>query len=267
MQKLRFMITAAAVLLLAVSAATAQDDTTDIFDFDDLPVDDVRPPYLGVGGGYLGMLTFMNFDELNKLNREFGIDDFDGQLLLNGGGGVTAVGVIANVRLGVFGLGGSVEKSADVEIGGETYKRTMTFGVGVTAAQFDYAIPLFEGLTAFPGTMLGAGRYSLELTQTKAQEPSFTDLMSPPSFTDPAVDNFNRSTRLHRTHLFYYPAVNLEYVPIQFLMIRAGVGYAGHAAIGGEWADQAGTEITDVPDIKADGLTLQFGVFVGLFQR
>lgn len=253
-------------LVMTATVVHAQADTTDTFDFDDIPVDDVRPPYLGVGGGYLGMLTFMNFDELNKLGTEFGLDDFSGQVFMNGGGGLTAIGVIANVRLGVFGAGGSLDRTVNVTLGGKTYTRTLRFGLGMTAAQFDYAIPIFDGVTIFPGVMLGVGSSTLELTQTSAESPTFDDLVSASAFSDSGSVNFNRSTKLSRSQFYLNPALNFEYVPIQFLMIRAGVGYG--ALVGsGDWSDQAGATVSNAPDIKANGLAVQFGLFIGLFQR
>jgi len=255
-------------LVVTVTAAHAQVDTTDTFDFDDIPVDDVRPPYLGVGGGYLGMLTFMNFDDLNTIGRSFGLDDFSGQVFMNGGGGLTAIGLVPNLRVGVFGAGGSLDRTVNVSLGGTAYTRTLRFGLGITAAQFDYAIPIFDGFTVFPGVMLGGGTATLELTQTRAENPTFQDLVDNATYSDSGVVNFNRSTNLSRSRFYVNPAVNFEYVPIQFLMIRAGVGYGMLTNwFGGEWKDPAGATVSDVPDINANGLAVQFGLFIGLFQR
>ena len=62
------------------------------------------------------------------------------------------------------------------------------------------------------------------------------------------------------------PAVNLEYALTQFILVRAGGGYA-IPLIKGSWDDTEGTEIRDVPDISPKGPMLQLGLFVGLFQQ
>src|SRR5437879_6087952 len=88
------------VLILAGVAAHAQDQG-DKYDFSNIPADEQSTPYIGVGGGYLGMLTFMNYDALNKVSGSLGLGEFSGPLLYNGGGGFTAIYILKQLRLGV----------------------------------------------------------------------------------------------------------------------------------------------------------------------
>lgn len=258
------------ILLLATAATLFAQDTTDLMNFDDIPVDDEgRPPYVGLGGGYLGMMQFMNFDELNALSGTLRTGAFDGQMLLHGGGGIAAVVLIPDLRLGAFGLGGSVEQTntEPIVINGENYNRTLRFDVGITAAQIDYAIPLTKSLTIFPGAMVGASSYTLELTQNRATDNLlFAEVLSDTNFSgSTAPGAFNRSGRISAGGIYYQPMVNIEYAPISILMLRIGVGYSGFAM--GDWTNEAGVAVSGVPEIKADGLTAQLGIFVGLFQQ
>jgi hypothetical protein len=249
--------TAVMLSLIITSAAIAQGGER--FSFDDIPVDDSRQYYVAVGGGYLGMLAFMKFDELNKVSSSLGLPNYSGQLVLNGGGGVISLLIIPNVRLGVFGLGGSRVVSADVNTPDGKLHRSLRFASSMTGAQIDYAIRLLRSVTVLPGVMIGAGGYSLELTQSAADSVDFYALYG----SDPGA---NRNSRISSSHFFYYPAVNIEWAITQFVMVRAGVGYYGSAA-SSVWTDDNDRTVTRVPDLNANGLRLQFGAFIGLFQN
>lgn len=254
-----FSICASLVLAFALSIP-AHAQSGDEFDFDDIPVDDARQYYVAVGGGYIGMLAFPNFDELNKVSRSLDLPDFKGQLYMNGGGGLISLLVVPNMRLGVYGAAGSRRTQADVVLPQGTYKRSLRFQSVVTAGQLDYAIRLFRSFTVLPGIMAGAGGYNLELTQSNVTGENFPDIFQ----TGNAAIG-NRYANISRNHFFYYPALNLEFAATQFVMFRAGIGYSG-TLWAGDWTDGEGVQVKNVPDIKADGMTLQFGVFVGLFQ-
>src|SRR4051794_27080437 len=91
LQTMLFHSAAALVLSLLVTSAALAQGGGEKFSFDDIPVDDARQYYVAVGGGYLGMLSFMNFDELNKVSGSLGLPGYSGQLYLNGGGGVISL--------------------------------------------------------------------------------------------------------------------------------------------------------------------------------
>lgn len=251
-----------ALTLVLAASGSLHAQTEDEYEFDDIPVDDARQYYVAVGGGYLGMLVFPNFDELNKLSARVGVPDFEGQLLMNGGGGLISPQVIPNLRVGVFGAGGSRTSQASVTLNGVEYNRSLRFGSVVTGGQVDYAIRLFRSFTILPGVMLGGGTYTLEMSQSRAEGEEFNNVFPD---ADESLNGNNRYARITRSHLFYYPAVNLEYAFTQFIMMRAGAGYSG-TAFDGLWVDDGGTQINNVPAISASGLTLQFGLFIGLFQ-
>jgi hypothetical protein len=258
----RFLITSLMAIAMGIILSnTLSAQNTEEFDFDDIPVDDAGQYYVAIGGGYMGMVPFMKFDELNALSGSLGLGTFDGPLLLNGGGGLASILVVPNVRLGVFGVGGSRLVEATVATNNVNYKRSLRYGTSVTAAQIDYAIRLVGSLTVLPGVMVGAGTRSLEFTQTRIDSAGFGGIFTP----TPGPDA-NHYARITNSYFFYYPAVNLEYAFTKFMMFRAGVGYAG-SAWAGKWVDGAGAEIKGVPAIKSDGMTVQFGLFVGLFQN
>lgn len=259
----------ALMLLGPIGASLRAQDTGggDEYDFSDIPVEEEELPYIGVGGGYALLVSFPQWDNLNKQAAALGIqstsggtDAFSGPLFMHGGGGWTAIGIIKNVRLGVFGGGGS--KSATLDTAG--FSRTMRFNAGYTAAQIDYAIPIARALTVVPGVMLGSVTNTLTVVQTAGGTVPFDSLFGPAYF-DSSPINRDRLSRISSSSFLVYPVLNIEYAITQFIMLRVGGGYTFN--LSGTWRDEQDVEVTGVPKISSAGPTIQAGLFLGLFQQ
>ena len=252
--------------------ALAQGDDDD-YDFSEIPVEEEERPYIGVGGGYQLMVTLFDRTALDSVSESLGMGGFDGPLYIHGGGGFTAVGIVENMRLGVYGGGGSKVVTAQLGTGDTSYDRSLRFTSGYTAVHLDYAIPVFGRLTVAPGFMIGGGRTTLEYAQT-AKSATFGTIFDPVALGGGSSSTLNRQATAAHTFLFLYPALNIEYALTQFILLRVGGGYAFDAgrAFGGNdtqtWDDGHGAEIKNVPNgLTASGPTLNVGLFLGLFQQ
>jgi hypothetical protein len=253
-------------LLGATLSLHAQEG--DEYDFNDIPVDDQALPYIGVGGGYLGMVGFLNYDSLNAIGEGFGMgaDGFNGPMWMHGGGGFTAIYVLPNVRLGIYGSGGKKEVSKTVLLNNVNYKRTLRFSMAMTALQFDYAFPLVGKLTLFPGFLAGLSSYEVNAMQYVQDTIGFSPIFGSTGFnTTDSSFHFNRETRVTSSTIFLYPAVNLEYALTQFFLLRLGGGWGWNIQYG-EWETPNEVVAKNVPNLLANGPIIQFGVFIGLFQ-
>lgn len=257
--------------LLTGTALFAQEDDDDDFDdynFDDIPTDDYRDlDYVGFGGGYLGMYSLVNFDAMNEIATDLGMEQFGSGMLMNGGGGFLGGVGIRNMRYGIYGLGGSKEVSQVDTIGGASYNKTLRFSSGLVAAQLDYAIFLPpDGLMVFPGVMIGRGTNRIEYNQVTDGGTGFDTLFSPGRFGGGGNEGgLNYYSSISRSSLYVQPTLNIEYSLNQFILLRAGGGYGWN--FGGEWSDPSGAAISNVPDVSSDGFNIHFGLFVGLFQK
>ena len=241
----------------------------DDFNFDSILVEQAELRYIGFGGGYLGMVSFVNYDQLNTLAVNFGMEQnaFSGPMLLGGGGGFVG-GVIPNTRLGVYAVGGTKEVSSEVAGTNGQYERTMRYSAGVIAAQLEYAFFLpADGLMFFPGVMVGRSSSEIELNQTRTAGVPFTNIFDPERFNAPAAaaDSLIQYAHIARNSLHLQPTVTVDFAFNSYVLLRGGAGYGLN--FGGTWTDPSGTEISDVPDVSADGLNVHFGLFVGLFQK
>jgi hypothetical protein len=241
------------VSLLAPSASLrAQDDKLKDFTFEELPADDTRPPYFVVGGGYIFMPMFQDFGSLNQTVNAFTGGSFTGPVLLSGGQGFVTPGFL-NLRLGFSVAGGGVTNESTMN--GLT--KRASYNILMSGVTVDYAISPFKGFAILPGITLGGGEVSFAASQTSGSRTFGTTFPLPPSQT-----NYNSTIRAG--HIFVQPAVNIEYAPAVFLNFRVNVGYS--LSFMQEWRVDNAASIGGVPtSLNASGLTLQAGVFVGLF--
>ena len=248
---MKYLVCFLCALTLAFGSAKAQDDKLDKLSFEETPLWDEKQPYFAVGGGFLGTFLFTNFDELNKSATAFGVGEFKSPVFLNGAQGFTAIGVVPNVRVGVLSIGG---KATSQKTDTTLLTRTMEYSTSLTGFTLDYAIQPFKHFAIIPGVMFGLGTVAVERSQTTASR----------SYTDPLPTANNFFHRMDAGITVLQPNLNIEYAVTQFSMIRINAGYM--MSFVGDWKADRQTTITGVPDnINSSGLTLQFGVFVGLF--
>lgn len=248
---MKYLVCFILALTVTLGNIQAQDDKLDKLSFEESPLLDEKQPYFAVGGGFLGTFLFTNFDELNVSATAFGVGEFKSPVFLTGAQGFTAIGVIPNIRIGVLSVGGKATSQATDTA---NLLKTMEYSTSLTGLTLDYAIQPFKHFAVIPGVMLGFGSVAVERSQTTASR----------SFTDPIPSTNNYFHRLDASTIALQPNLNIEYAITQFSMIRVNAGYM--MSFMGDWKADRQTVVTGVPDkINASGLTLQFGVFVGLF--
>ncbi|MFN3306648.1 MAG: hypothetical protein ACK42Z_05620, partial [Candidatus Kapaibacteriota bacterium] len=129
----------------------SQDDQSNI-QFEESNVQIEKPPYFGLGGGYVGNFLFLNLDEVNVISKSQGLENIKSPLYLSGAQGFTAIGLIPNLRVGFAGYSGfnKVEKQ-------ETFSTTIGLKCEVTYAAFgiDYGFVPFKSLAILPGLNFG----------------------------------------------------------------------------------------------------------------
>lgn len=210
-------------------------------------------PYFGLGGGFIGTFSFINFDEINKLNKEKGLENFGSPFFVSGAEGFTAIPFIENLRIGFFGISGTTHKDIN--------KDTFTIGsraiIQFSGFRVDYGLIPTKSLAILVGGNIGWSNLTLELYKTK----KVLDWSNIPNFDKDLDNNF---LRINRTSWFIEPGLNVEFAATTFLMIRFGASYS--FSFNANWK---GNEIADVENVPAklntDGLQLKIGLFVGLF--
>ena len=252
--KFKFFLSFLVLLFLLNNwTSIAQDDQLDDLSFESNTLNEESKPYFGVAGGYTGTFLFVNFDELNKHIKDMGFsDEFKAPIYLNGGEGFIVTFFVPNLRVAILGKGGSalIEKSG-------AGNPSIEYSVGFTGIALDYALVPIKSLSlAFiPGVAVGRGRLTIEAFQGEKYDWKKFSLTN---------DSLNVLNRIETGFWFFEPKLNIEWAITDFFMLRLGAGYSLWA--GQEWYYNRNAKLENVPPgINANGLTLQVGAFVGLF--
>jgi hypothetical protein len=230
----------------------AQDDKLNQFSFEDVPTEDVRPPYFAVSGGPTATWLFTNLSDVNSFVNGIAGASYSSPLLMFGGEGFFAIGFIPNVRAGIMGAASSNIVQNDAKT------KRVDYTLSLTGIILDYAITPLKGFSIIPGVAGGLGGANFEISQSSGNQ-TF------PQIT-PTATSANYMRRLRSSLTFVQPRLNIEYAFTSFSMIRVNAGY--NLSFMGDWQVDNISTVTGVPaGINATGLTVQVGLFVGLFNN
>jgi len=254
------LLTLTIFLILLAIPVFSQDDQIDDLNFEPTELDESSVPYFAIAGGYTGTFFFPKFDDLNAHFKILNIGEFEAPMYLNGVQGFTAIGIIPNVRIGFFGMTGSKTQKANIDINGTNVERGLDYYVSLTGINLDYGFVPFKSLAILPGINVGWGGLTLEAYQGVKDYDwgSFNT----------QVDSLNFMNRAKSTFSFIQPNLSIEWTLTSYFMIRGNVGYNYSFALTGDWEWEMNkySNLKNVPNgINANGLTAQFGIFLGLF--
>jgi hypothetical protein len=232
----------------------SQDEKIDNLQFEETPIVEERPNYFAIGAGYVGTFIFSDYTEVNNLlkTNNLNLPEFKNPIYMSGAHGVTGIGIIPNIRVGFFGLSGT----ANVNSNNDTMLQGSSFSVSLGGFSINYGIVLFKSFAILPGVNLGWSTATLEVYKT------------PKTFDWTKIDNKDEVNAYNKvaqgSFWFAQPHIDMEYALTPFLMVRANVGYS--ISFLPSWKYNKEATLDNVPTgINTSGMTLQFGVLVGLF--
>lgn len=244
------------IFLFVATPVWAQDEDLDKFSFEETPLSNQASQYFVIGGGFIATWHFTNFDEIHKNARlnDFASADIKAPVFLSGGAGFVAIPYLPNFRVGVFAAAGGKQVSATA---GDT-SRILHYSLGYTGGSIDYAIQVSKKLTVLPGINIGGGTITIETGQTVGERDYTKELGVPAN-----PNNFYN--KMTGGFAFVQPNLNIEYSVTSLSLLRINAGYM--LGFMGSWqADRSEKAMVNVPkEINSNGLTLQVGLFLGLF--
>jgi hypothetical protein len=181
---------------LSFCTVSAQDDKLNQFSFEDVPTEDVRPPYFAVSGGFTTTWLFANLTDINALTNGIVGGSYSSPLLMFGGEGFAAIGFIPNVRIGIMGA------TSFNLLQNETKTRRTEFTLSLTGLGIDYAITPIKGFSIIPGVTGGTGLANYEITQSSASQ-TFLQIQPTPSAT-------SYMRRLRSNFTYVQPRLNMH---------------------------------------------------------
>jgi hypothetical protein len=264
------LLLAVAAVLVVQSIAVAQPnisrDTTHWNDEDIYNPNATAsvPPYSWIGAGFVSGALMTNLDDFNKnVSQPFLKQDLSATIPLFGAHLFFPFPWVKNLRVGgVFAMGRSqVCCVPDTASSGQPLMRTLRVSSGYGGITLDYNIPVrINRCHVLAGIELGVG--SLNIWAKQAANRTSFDINN---------EFDNASSVITHTYsasmIVFKPQVTFEWAALNFLMLRASVGYQG-TAIGTWYADEdVSLGNTDkLSTTKGGGLVANAGIYLGIFQ-
>ncbi|MBS1902741.1 MAG: hypothetical protein JSS75_03470 [Bacteroidetes bacterium] len=222
------------------------------------------PPYAWLGAGFVSGALMTNLDDFNKnVSQPFLKQDLSATIPLFGAHLFFPFPWVKNLRVGgVFAMGRSqVCCVPDTASSGQPLMRTLRVSTGYGGITLDYNLPVrISRCHVLAGIELGVG--SLNVWAKQAANRTSFDINN---------EFDNASSVITHTYsasmIVFKPQVTFEWAPLNFLMLRASLGYQG-TSIGTWYADEdVSLGNTDkLSTTKGGGLVANAGIYLGIFQ-
>lgn len=242
------------LIMLMPIIVSAQDDEIDELPFENEPLREESLSYFVLAGGVTYDWLMINEDNLplfpNGIHNDLKLT---GPLRLSGGQGVTGIPWIKNLRVGVFGYGGSLESEIgkttvnDVEWNEQAKLKVSMFGFSVHYAYVPSShFAILGGVNAGWGDVIYE-TYTLPISH-RIEYLGYSSSMN----------------RFQKSYFFAMPNIQLEYALANFIILRADASYNLTFAQDENWTYNTLGESSVNPDFNLNGLKVGFGIMVGL---
>ncbi|MFN3196104.1 MAG: hypothetical protein ACE364_09160 [Chlorobiota bacterium] len=247
-------------VLMAPLFMVAQDDEIDELPFDNEPLRDEGRAYFVLAGGLTFDWLMIDEDQLSQFTSIAPEElQLSGPIQLIGGQGVTGIPWVKNLRVGVFGYGGSIESEVLETPGTDLqFNEPITIGTqtNLTASMFGFSLHYgyvpFEHFAILGGVNAGWGDVTFETYRGNITNER------------PMANVSSETQRYEKNFFFAMPNIQFEYALANFIILRADASYNLTFAQDEKWTYNTLGESSIVPDFDLSGLKVGFGVMIGL---
>ncbi len=243
---------------------SGQDDDIDL-PFDNEPLTEDARTYFVLAGGVTYDWLMIKEDHLNSFFNDTPEEselELSGPIQLIGGQGVLGIPWVKNLRIGVFGNGGSVESgtidsSYPSAVEGEaiiesTNSVQSSLNVSMFGFSLHYGVVPFEHFAVLGGINAGWGDVIYE------RYVAITSPKDVQTYMPLGVSRFEKN------YFFVMPNIQFEYAITSYIILRADASYNLTFAQDTYWTyNNLGTNSIN-PDFNLDGMKVGFGVMIGL---
>ncbi len=208
-----------------------------------------------IAGGVTPMWVMPNFDPVNEMLKQQGLEELpNGGMFAIGGGGFAYIKIVDNLRIGGIGYSGSLTRSSNAN----GFETEVEYGLGGGALTIEYSFPFIRKIAASVGVMLGSGSLSIDLYKNNG-EFDWDGVWSELNSNSP-----NISRKIKNSYFTLSPTLNVDVPFNRFMAFRIGAGY--NFTFADDWKIDNDKELRNVPsDLSGDSFFIQTGIFIGMF--
>lgn len=205
------------------------------------------------GGIHLGILN-PSMKDLNNQLKRFDIPEFDKPIFGFGGGGNLVIG---GIRLGGYGIGGSLENISTRNLYNNFYTTKSKIDYGLGFFIVGYEIYHRQKFSANVDLGIGGGSLYLYISDRIKDYNSWDESLQL------SLSTSNLSRKLTYSFFSIQPSVNFEYIYESFLKFLISGDY--NFVLSSEWKRDDDLKLVNVPKMNFNGFNLRVGVQVGFF--
>jgi hypothetical protein len=220
-------------------------------------------PRFSIAGGPTIGWFWNNTDDLNSQLQSIGIPEFskDGFLILGGGGFIDLP--LKNIHWLRVGGSGEGFTSQTQTVSPNNVTRTVYYKYGSGGITLDYVKSFGKSIEMTLGVYLSTGHLTVELYQSTSGFGNWNNI-----FGEFGGDSTSENIS-HKLSVRYYgakPQIGLGAFLTKFLYAKLNAGYQFSA--NNDWKVDDDIPVSNAPSgIKADGWTVNFGLYLGLFTK
>lgn len=209
---------------------------------------------MGIGGGIHFGIMNPSLKDLNNELKKFDLPEFDKPIFGFGGGGNLVIG---GIRIGGYGIGGSIEKNSFRTLYNSTYstRTKLDYGVGFGTIGYEF----FHQKNFSVNVDLGIGGGSLDLYISDRT----SDFNSWDENLQISLGETNVSKKLSYSFFSIQPSINLEYIYGNFLKLFISGDY--NFIVNDDWKKDDDIKLVNVPKMNFNGLSIRMGIQVGFY--
>lgn len=209
---------------------------------------------IGAGGGiHFGILNPSLNDLSNEL-KKFDLPEINKPIFGFGGGGNLSLG---GLRLGGFGIGGSIQEEKIRTLYGTNYNSEVKLEYGVGFGTIGYEIYHTKKFSTNLDIGIGGGALDIFITDRTTDYNSWNESLAIPA----GISNITR--KLTYSFFSIQPSLNFEYIYGNFLKLFLSGDY--NLILNHNWSKDDELKLFNVPKMNFNGFSIRFGIYAGLF--
>jgi len=212
--------------------------------------------FRGGAGGWDYYMMELKVDNINAKLVEIGLDPFDKNIFLSGGGGWGFIG--HGIRVGGIGAGGKVVSRGTPFGGNDTKEVIMSIGFG--GFTIEKVFHPFNRSEIYLGTMIGGGNMNIEFSQW-SENSTWNHLWS--GYDSTYTDGYRTYQNEIKTNYFtLLPTIGVRYNIFRWAAVGLNVGYVYTHESQDGWK-MNGRTVTGIPDIDFSNVIYRFNIYFG----
>ncbi len=209
---------------------------------------------MGIGGGIHFGIINPSLKDLNNELKKFDLPEFDSPIFGFGGGGNLIFG---GIRIGGYGIGGSIEKNSTRSLYNSFYNTKTKLDYSIGFGTIGYEIYHQKKFSVNVDLGIGGGSIDLYISDRTSDFNGWNETLQI------SLGETNATKKLTYSFFSVQPSINLEYIYENFLKFFVSGDY--NFVVNDDWKKDDDLKLVNVPKMNFNGFTIRLGIQAGFY--